>query len=253
MAAPADPPPFATRRIGFLRPLAWLARGAADLARSPGPSLLHGLGVTTAGAVILLLAQSLPFLFIGAISGFLLVGPILATGLCELSRRHEAAASATIADSLAPWRRNPAGLAGFALFALLAGSLWQIVSMVLVAVLYKGQAMTPLGFVLDVLGNPAHAPLFFAYLLIGGLMAAFVFALSVIAVPMLVDRDCTWLEAMQASLAAVSENPLPLAFWAALIMMLAGIGFATALLGFIVVMPILGHAGWHAYRDLVAT
>lgn len=253
MSAPAaEPPRFSVRRVPLTRPLRWLARGIDDLLRSPGASLLHGLAVATAGILILLLAQGLPYLFIGAISGFLLVGPILAAGLCELSRRHAQHASANVADAWQAWRRNPAGLAGFALFSLLAGSLWQIVSMVLVAVLYKGQALTPLAFIRDFLA-PAHGLLFFSYLFIGGIFAAGVFALSVVSVPMLVDRDCNWLEAMQASLAAVAENPLPLALWAALIMLLCALGFATALLGFILVMPVLGHASWHAYRDLVTT
>lgn len=253
MPAPAaELPPVVIRRVPLTRPLRWLVRGCGDLARSPGASLLHGLGVAAAGILILLLTQELPFLFAGAISGFLLVGPILATGLCELSRRHERAASVTIADALAVWRRNPSGLAGFTLFCLLAGSLWQIVSMVLIAVLYKGHALAPAAFVMEVVGSPAHALLFYAYVFIGGILAALVFALSVVSVPLLVDRDCGWLEAMQASLGAIADNPLPLAFWAALIMMLTVLGFATALMGFILIMPVLGHASWHAYRDLVA-
>jgi uncharacterized membrane protein len=93
--------------------------------------------------------------------------------------------------------------------------------------------------------------LFLAYLGIGGIVAAFVFALSVVSVPMLLDRKCDLLQAMQASIGAVAENPLPLALWATLIMILTAAGFATGLLGFIVVMPLLGHASWHAYRDLV--
>ena len=245
------PPAAVTRQIGFSEPLAWLKYGMRDLAHSPGPSILHGLLILGIGAIVLLVAKQLPIVFLGAISGFALVGPALATGLCELSRRRETNQTVTIADAFTVWGRNPAGLAGFAVFALLAGTAWQIISMVLVAVLYKGQALTPQEFALDVLRDPANTLFFYAYVFIGGIMAAIVFAVSVIAVPMLVDRDCTWLDAMQASISAVAENPLPLALWATLIMLLVGLGFATALVGFVVIMPVLGHATWHAYRALL--
>jgi uncharacterized membrane protein len=134
---------------------------------------------------------------------------------------------------------------------LLAGTAWQVLSLVIVAMLYKGSAMQPLAVVVEILRDPQYTGLFLAYLGIGGIVAAFVFALSVVSVPMLLDRKCDLLQAMQASIAAVAENPLPLALWATLIMILTAAGFATGLLGFIVVMPLLGHASWHAYRDLV--
>jgi uncharacterized membrane protein len=78
-----------------------------------------------------------------------------------------------------------------------------------------------------------------------------VFALSVTSMPMLVDRRCELLCALATSVNAVAENPLPLAFWAVIIMLLTGLGFATALVGLVVVMPWLGHASFHAYKDLV--
>ena len=75
---------------------------------------------------------------------------------------------------------------------------------------------------------------------------------AVTSVPMLLDRRCDLLCALATSVNAVAENPLPLAFWALIIMLLTGLGFATALLGLIVVMPWLGHASFHAYKELVA-
>jgi uncharacterized membrane protein len=93
--------------------------------------------------------------------------------------------------------------------------------------------------------------MFFIYICAGGVFAAVVFALSVVSMPMLVDRRCELLCALTTSINAVAENPLPLAFWAFVIMLLTGLGFATALVGLVIVMPWLGHASFHAYKDLV--
>jgi len=144
-----------------------------------------------------------------------------------------------------------AAISGFLLFSLLAGTAWQIISVIIVALLYRGNAVVPVDVALEILLNPQYLNLFILYVGVGGLLAAVVFALSVVSVPMLLDRRCDLLDAMQASLAAVAANPLPLAFWAALLMALTLLGFVTGLVGFIVLMPVLGHASWHAYRDLI--
>jgi uncharacterized membrane protein len=122
---------------------------------------------------------------------------------------------------------------------------------VIVALFYKGPALAPQAMIIEVLVNPQHYLMFFIYMCSGGLLAAVVFALSVVSMPMLVDRRSDLLAALSTSVNAVAENPLPLAFWAALLMLLTGLGFATALLGLIVVMPWLGHASFHAYKELV--
>lgn len=241
----------AVRSIGLLRPLSWLARGVGDLWHHPGASLFYGFCTFVAGMVVLVAVARLPYLFAAAVSGFLLVAPIVATGLYDLSRRREQGEPLRLAESMRAWRRNPSGLVGFGLFSLLAGTAWQVVSVVIVALLYRGNAAVPADVALEILLNPQYLNLFLLYVGIGGLFAAIVFALSVVSVPMLLDRQCDLLDAMQASLAAVAANPLPLAFWAALLMTLTLLGFASGLLGFIVLMPVLGHASWHAYRDLI--
>ena len=93
--------------------------------------------------------------------------------------------------------------------------------------------------------------LFELWLALGGVMAAPMFASSVVAMPLLLDRRVDVLQAVLTSWQAVLTNPLPLALWAALLMGLTVLGLGTLLLGLIVVLPILGHASWHAYRDLV--
>lgn len=239
------------RRVGFAAPLGWLALGWADLRRQPSASLFYGIAIAVTGAVILGVTANLPYLFAAAITGFLLVAPMLAAGLYELSRRYLAREPAPLVDSMLAWKRNPSGLVGFGLMSILAGTAWQVVSAVIVALFYKGEALGPLDMMIEVLIKPQHYLMFFIYICSGGLLAAMVFILSVVSMPMLVDRRCDLLTALSASVNAVAENPLPLAFWAFILMVLTGLGFATALVGLILILPWLGHASFHAYRDLV--
>lgn len=242
----------AVRAVGFDAPLRWLGAGWRDMWRQPGASLFYGLCVAAAGGLILAITARLPYLFTAAISGFLLVSPMVATGLYELSRRYLAGEPAPLVESMVAWRRNPSGLVGFALLSLLAGTAWQVISVVLVALLYKGTALNPADMIIEIVRSPQYMTLFIAYMGVGGLIAALVFAASVVSMPMLIDRRCDLLCALSTSLAAVAESPIPLAFWALVIMLLSVLGFATALLGFIIILPWLGHASFHAYRDLVA-
>jgi uncharacterized membrane protein len=93
--------------------------------------------------------------------------------------------------------------------------------------------------------------LFEIWLALGGLMAAPLFASTVVSMPLLLDRRVNVLQAVLASWQCVLKNPLPLALWAALIMLLTSLGLGALLIGLVFVMPVLGHASWHAYRDLV--
>jgi uncharacterized membrane protein len=233
------------------QPLVWLARGWRDLWRRPGLSLFYGLAVVAAGMLILLVIARFPYLFTAAISGFLLAAPMVATGLYELSRSYEFEQPVSLVDSMLAWRRNPSSMVGFGLFSLLAGTLWQVLSVIILALLYHGPAALPMDLIRDVLVDPQYLPLFMAYLGIGGLLAALVFAASVVSMPMLLDRCGDLLPAMAASIDAVAENPLPMALWASIIMVLTLVGFATGMLGLIIIMPWLGHASWHCYRDVV--
>ncbi|MDP2821463.1 MAG: DUF2189 domain-containing protein [Sulfuritalea sp.] len=239
------------RQIGFAAPLRWLGLGWADLWRQPAASLFYGVAIAVTGAVILGVTADLPYLFAAAVTGFLLVAPMLLAGLYELSRSYLASEPASVFDSMRAWQRNPSGLVSFGLLSILAGTVWQVASVVIVAVFYKGKPLGPLAMMIEVVINPQHYLMFFIYLCAGGLLAAVVFALSVVSMPMLVDRRCDVICALGTSVNAVAENPLPLAFWALIIMLLSGLGFATALVGLVLVMPWLGHASFHAYKELV--
>lgn len=239
------------RQIGLGAPLMWLRRGWADIWRQPGASLFYGAAIAVAGVVILSVTASLPFLFAAAITGFMLVAPILTAGVYELSRRYLANEPVTLVDSMLAWNRNLSGLVGCGFLSIVAGTVWQAISAAIISVFYTGRPLGPLEMMIEVLINPQHYLMFFIYMGAGGLLAALVFIFGVVSIPMLVDRPCGVRCALVTSLNAVSENPLPLAFWAVIIMLLTSLGLATALLGLIVIMPWLGHASFHAYKDLV--
>lgn len=240
----------AVGRITLAQPFTWLARGWRDLWRQPAASLFYGVVIALFGVAILYATLHLPYLFTAAVSGFLLVAPVLATGVYELSRRYETNEPVRLADSMWAWRRNTPPMLGLGIVAMLAGTAWQIVSVVLLALYYQGGAMEPVQMILEVVRDPQYELLFLAYVGTGGVIAALMFAASVVTMPMLLAKRCDLTDAMLVSFTAVAENPLPMALWAALIMVLTAIGFATALLGLVIILPWLGHASWHAYRDL---
>ncbi|HMS04666.1 MAG TPA: DUF2189 domain-containing protein, partial [Burkholderiaceae bacterium] len=109
---------------------------------------------------------------------------------------------------------------------------------------------TPVDFLRAVVLGKSHF-LFELWLGLGGLMAAPIFASSVVAMPLLLDRKVTLRQAVMTSWAVVLANPLPMAFWAFLIMSFTLLGLGSLMLGLVFVVPMLGHASWHAYRDTV--
>jgi len=97
----------------------------------------------------------------------------------------------------------------------------------------------------------ADPGLFELWLALGGAMAAPVFASSVVAIPLLVDRKVTVMQAIRTSWRAVAANPVCMSLWAFLVMSLTLLGLGALMFGLMLVIPVLGHATWHAYRDLV--
>ncbi|MFO1340731.1 MAG: DUF2189 domain-containing protein [Burkholderiaceae bacterium] len=241
---------FGVRRIPALRPLGWLARGWRDLVACPLPGLLHGLLLAVFGGLLFWHARHQFWWLAGAFSGFLLVAPVLATGLYAVSRALERGEPANLNTALAAWAPRDHRMVAFGLLLALAGTGWVLTSASLITSALPGQVNRPVDFVkLVVLAD--QDLLFETWLVLGALLAAPVFASSVVAMPMLLDQRIGVLGAVFTSWRAVMEHPLPMALWALLIMALTAFGMATLLLGLVVVLPWLAHASWHAYRDLV--
>lgn len=268
---PSPPPPTpsadralaasAVRQIGLLQPLEWLALAWHDMARCGWLSFAHGLVLTLVGWLILLVAHDRFWLLAGALSGFLVLAPILATSLYALSRaleRGEAANLGVVQGTWFTWQRahrNKWGndywcLVQFGALLALASTGWVITSAAFITLLAPVPIATPLDFIHHVV-LAKNGVLFEAWLALGGVLAAPIFASTAIAVPLLLDRRVSLYRAVLLSWHVVLANPLPMALWAALIMGFTLLGMASGLLGLIAVVPMLGHASWHAYRALV--
>jgi uncharacterized membrane protein len=249
------------RSIALTQPMHWLILAWRDMARCGWISFAHGLVLTLVGAAILGVAHDRFWLLAGALSGFLVVAPVLATSLYALSRALERGEKADVGVVLKTWLNwqnshiNKWGndywcLVQFGALLALAGTGWVLTSAALITLLAPVPITTPLAFIQHVM-LARDGFLFELWLALGGVLAAPIFASTAIAMPLLLDRRVTLMQAVLASWRAVLANPVPMAFWAALIMGFTLLGLASVLLGLIAVVPMLGHASWHAYRDLV--
>ena len=163
----------------------------------------------------------------------------------------------TVLQTWLSWRRHGRARDGkdwrlvqFGLLLGLAGTGWVLTSAALITLMAPVPIAQPLDFLRHVVLARDNW-LFEVWLALGGLMAAPMFASSAIAIPLLLERRVSLLQAVITSWETVLHNPVPMAVWATLIMGLTLLGLMTALLGLIVVVPVLGHATWHAYRALV--
>jgi uncharacterized membrane protein len=238
------------RQVPATQALRWLALGWEDFTHAGWPSGFHGLVVATGGLLILAVTLQFGILLPGALSGFVLVGPILATGLYDISRRRAAGQTPRLTHVIAAWRRGTRPLIWLGVLLTVAGTLWVLVSMLLFGLFVTAPIDGMYGFLRYAVQRQGNV-LFTLWLGLGALGAALVFAASAISAPMLLDREAGLRSAILTSVRAVGDNPVAMAVWAAIIMVGTVLSLATAMLGFIVVVPVIGHATWHAYRDLV--
>lgn len=249
--APARPSPFpAIRPVGVGAPLRWLAAGASDLRRAPGPSLFYGATFALMGWLVWLVFQHAYQYTSALTAGFLLVGPFVCTGLYDISRRLQRGERVTLGPTLTAWRANLGAFSLFALMLTILMLIWARASLVTFA-LFFSSGMPTLDKFLSRVVSPEHWDFIATYFAVGGLFASIVFAISVVSVPMMLDRGTDSVVAALTSVRALAENFGVLLLWAALIVLVIGAGFATLFVGLVIAAPVIGHATWHAYQELV--
>lgn len=240
------------RRVDLAAPGRWLKAGWNDLCRAGGASLFYGSCFAAGGWLMGIVFAHSYALFAGLVSGFLLVAPVLAMGLYELSRRIERGEAPALAPTLTAWRPNLPNIAILAAVLAVVLLIWARASAVIFALFFEIGALPTFADVVQAIVTFQQMEFSAVYFLVGGFFALFVFAISVIAVPLMLDRGTDAVTAGLASIGACARNPGPMLLWAVAIVLLVAFGMATWFLGLIVVMPLLGHATWHAYRDLMA-
>ena len=247
--------PITVRRIEPRDCLHSLALGLEDVLEAPTHPLFVGLFYTLAGIAILALASfahALELAFPLA-AGFALIGPFVAVGVYEMSRRREEGFDATWRDAFAVVKSPalPSILAlGFALFALFAA--WIEAAELLYVSLYGHNAPYAASpFLHDVLTTGRGWLLIVASGAIGFCFAALALSISIVSFPLMLDRDVGLVPAMEASLSVARESPLAIALWALAVAVLLVLGSLPLFIGLAVVMPVLGHATWRLYRRAI--
>jgi len=233
-----------------MAPLRWVARGTADLRAAPVASLFYGAAFALMGWMVYFVFQHAYEYTSALTAGFLLLGPFLCTGLYDISRKIEHGDVVTLAQTLDAWRANLGAFSLFALILTVIMLIWARASLVTFALFFSSGMPSLNGFLAHVL-SIEHWDFVLTWIGVGGIFAAIVFAISVVSVPMMLDRGTDAVVAALTSIRALLANPVPLSFWAVLIVLLIGVGFATLFIGLIVIAPIVGHATWHAYREIV--
>jgi uncharacterized membrane protein len=243
------------REVEFDAPWNWLASGWRDLWRAPFVSLAYGTLFTLIAFALawLLLAFERAPLLLPLAGGFLLVGPLLAVGLYEVSRALEAGEKPSLGSALSAAFRARGQLAFMGVILLIVYLLWVRLAFLLFMLFFGPGAIPPLAdFVPLLLFSPQGIGLLVTGTICGAVLAGTVFAISVISIPMLYDRPVDTVTAILASIRAVAVNPKAMLLWAALLTALVILGVATLFAGLAIVFPLAGHATWHAYRSGVA-
>lgn len=239
--------------VAFDLPWAWLAAGWRDLWTVPHVSLAYGFAAS-GGALLSVFGlaylglESLVPVMIGAL---LMIGPFLATGLYEKSRRLARGEVPRLSQSIEAAAALAGRLGFLAVILLLAYLIWVRVATLLVAVFLGTGWLPPLRELMPMLLFTQHGlGLLIVGTLVGGLFSAIVFAATAISIPMLAERRIDALTAISASFQATVTNWPAMSLWAALIAGTMALGLASLGIGLVFAFPLIGHATWHAYRDL---
>ena len=247
---PPTGPQVIMQPVGLGAPFAWLAAGWRDLLAHPGIGLFYGicfwLMAMTLGAVF----RAKPEYTLTIASGCLLVGPFLAMGLYEVSRRRELGLKPELGASLTCWDSHIRSMGMLVLVLVVLELLWGRASLVVFAVFFNTGMPSTTG-VLRAVFNPDNWEFVAVYLAVGGMFAALVFSTAVVSIPMILDRDTDAISAAITSIRVMFSSPGVMLLWGLVITMLIAVALLPWGLGLVLVGPLLGHASWHAYRGTV--
>ncbi|MDR5865476.1 DUF2189 domain-containing protein [Halomonas koreensis] len=250
---PASHVRISIRPIGMDKPRAWLAAGFEDFRRATAISLAYGLfwvGLSiaiTAGAFTLGLWHWL----LPLIAGFMFLGPLVAVGSYGISRALEAGRNPTLGDAFGAWTGHVGSLAMMGVMMMIFFLAWIRIATLLFALFFGLGAPDPATVYVALLTTVEGLGMLAVGTGIGAVLAFGAFAISVVAIPTLMDQDLTFMEGIEASVRSVAKNFRPMLLWAVILTGCVLVGVATFYIGLALILPVLGHASWHAYEDLV--
>jgi uncharacterized membrane protein len=232
-------------------PFGWLKLASRDIAAHPFTSLFYGLPFWCLALVLDAVFQFEPEYAMMAISACLSLGPFVAMGLYDLSRRREQGLAPAFMGSLTCWKPHLRSMGMLVGVLLVLALLWGRASLIVTALFFN--TIMPSDFnVMEAAWNADNWEFLIAYAVVGGTFAALVFSLSVVSIPMILDRDTDAISAAITSMAVMGKNSAVMLLWAVVITLLMGVSVLLPMaVGLAVVGPLLGHASWHAYRDSV--
>lgn len=236
--------------LSWSAPFQWLKAGWHDFKRAPAIGLFYGLCFVLMGWALVGTFQRAPEYTLALSAGFLLMGPFLCLGLYQASRELEAGRQPRLMSSLLAWRVSSGQLAIFAAVLLVLEMLWGRAAMIVFAISFEGvpDFSGPLSSFL----TEEFLTFGVVYAAVGAVFAGLIFAISVVSMPMILDRSVDAVSAGLLSMRLVATQPGVMWTWALLIGVLTLLAMLPGFLGLLVAAPVLGHASWHAYRAVLA-
>jgi uncharacterized membrane protein len=240
--------------IDVERPWIWLQLGWRDFVAARSVSLPFGIMISVASLILIsllwqvdLLAYALPLA-----AGFMFLAP--AVGICfyDISRRLERKEPLHMESVALAWKQHASQIAFMGLVMVLFQLAWIRLATLIFALFFSNQPASWDRFVTAIVFSTDGIPFLVVGTVLGGILAAVSFAISVTSFPMLLDRDVGTAAAIATSVHATMKNWRVMIGWAALIVLFTVAGLVTGCIGLAITMPLIGHASWHAYRDLVA-
>jgi uncharacterized membrane protein len=234
--------------------MASLKAGFSDFMRAPAFGLFFGSVFSFIGIVIWLqfLVWESSYWVLPIAIGFPLVGPFLAVGLYEVSRELDRGVPLdwpkVIRLPIAEGRRQIPWMAFVALFFYLV---WVYMAHLIFALSFGLNPLTNVMSSHELFLTQEGITMLIAGSIVGGGLAFLLFAISVISIPMMLDREVDVVTAMVLSFRSVVENKRPMLMWGIIVAVMSLIGMLPVFLGMLIVFPILGHASWHLYTRAV--
>lgn len=240
-----DEMPFVApcKQLGLGAPIRWLKLGWQDLKQAPKLSLSYGLVLLLVGYLISGLAYTFGNLYtvLGLMSGFILIGPFIAIGLYSISCQLQEGRQPVLGYCLREGGKHVSNIALYGLILMVVFLIWA-----------RAASMLHVFYPDDI---DASWDSFVLYLGIGSvvglLFSAIIFCASAFSLPMIMDRKVDMITAVVTSINAVLRNKMVMFVWALIIALFVLVSFATAFLGFIILLPMIGHAVWHAYQETI--